>query len=226
MYRSVDIERRWWRSLRRNNDGRAPSRTAVHYRGGRSIRNRGVDPKRFPHHQPRRFDRVRDGERRSPRCLVAGRCRHSGVEVPPQGRCPAAGRRRQPPRRRRRRAGPRTGAISPPGDRPSRVHVALVGRGARILRVERRCPGVRGRDRLHAPPPDGGTEFSAVVQHGPQPPLRHRRCRTRLLVRRPGDRRERRIPRCLQPTGTARMLHHERRRRPREPRRHHGSLGS
>ena len=68
-------------------------------------------------------------------------------------------------------------------------------------------------------------ELTAVVQHRPQPRLRHRGTSPGLLVRRSRHRGNDLLSRLVQQARSTRLLHPERQRRSGQPRWDHGSLG-
>ncbi len=63
----------------------------------------------------------------------------------------------------------------PPGVRPPRGNLDLLGLEGRLLRFGSRRPRLLRRASLHAGHAEGGTELAAVVQHRPALGLRHRR---------------------------------------------------
>ena len=82
------------------------------------------------------------------------------------------------------------------------------------------------RAALHAGAPVRRAQLAAVVQHRPALGLRHRRPGPGPLLRRPPQRRGAVLHLRLRTPAAARLLHPEHRRRPGEPRRHHGPVGA
>ena len=77
----------------------------------------------------------------------------------------------------------------PPGVRPPRRHLDLLGLEGRLLLERGRCPRLLRRAPLHAGHAVRRAEQPAMVQHRPALGLRHRRPRPGPLLRRPRHRR-------------------------------------
>ena len=159
-------------------------------------RRRPFDGIELPHRlqrnpQPGRLGRLRDEGHMVPEALVAGRRRHPGAEVLPQGGVPAqtaprsredgvpewlrrSGRRGAPPTPTRRRD--RRAAGLPP---PRRLLDATGAGRAATSTAEEDARAFYDEIVLHAGRADGGAELPAVVQHRPALGLRHRRARRR-----------------------------------------------
>ena len=101
----------------------------------------------------------------------------------------ALGRRRARARRAARGRALRRRDRRPPGLRPPRRLLDLLGLEGRLLLQRGRRARLLRRAPLHAGHADGRAQQPAVVQHRPALGLRHRRARPGPLLRRPRDRR-------------------------------------
>ena len=175
--------------------------------------------------------------------MEPGRLRHPRPEIFPQGRragAPgaASSKRRAvlavaPHRRRGGARGPARGDALRRRDRaPGRSSTAWpapgpIGAGrAAISTREDDARAFFDEIRLHAGAPDGGAQLAAMVQHRAALGLWHRRPGAGPLLRRSPDRRAARLDSGLRAPAAARLLHPVGRRRPRQRRRHHGSVGA
>ena len=134
--------------------------------------------------------------------------------------------RQQGARRPAREGAHRQRDRCPPGVRPSRRHLDLLGLEGRLLHDRGGRPRVLRRAPLHAGDADGRAEQPAVVQHRPALGLRHRRPRPGPLLRRPPDRRADVLDLGLRASAAARLLHPVGRGRSRQRERHHGPVGA
>ena len=127
----------------------------------------------------------------------------------------------RPPRKRTLRQRDRL----PPGLRPPRRHLDLLGLEGRLFRHRGGRPRLLRRARLHARDPEGRAELAAMVQHRPPLGLWHRRPRPGPFLRRPLHQEARAVEVVLRAPAAACLLHPVRQRRPRQRGRHHGSVG-
>ena len=114
----------------------------------------------------------------------------------------------------------------PPGVRPPRRHLDLLGLEGRLLLERGRRPRLLRRAPLHAGHAVRRAQQPAMVQHRPALGLRHRRPRPGPLLRRPRHRRADAIAVGLRASPAARLLHPVDRGRSRQRERHHGSVGA
>ena len=228
---------------RANKRGKSDAdRAAIHQ--GRTVTLRGhrIPPDHERDSQSRRLGGVPCRECGSAELLVAGCGRRAGAEIFPQGGGAGAaeegrGRDRSvlavalDPRRRRLAGAAREGAqhrraVVQAGVRAARRHLDLLGLEGRLFRRRDRRARVLRRARLHAGDADGGAELAAMVQHRPALGLRHRRPEPGPLLRRLPDRQAGQVAVGLRASAAARLLHPVDRRRSRQRRRDHGSVGA
>ncbi len=174
--------------------------------------------------------------------MEPGRLRHSRPEILPQGGCagaPGADRRRgravlavAPHRRFGGTGGPaRSRALRrrnrrPPDLRPHGRNLDLLGLEGRLFRRRGGRPRVLRRDPADAGAPDRRAQLAAMVQHRALLGLWHRRSGAGSLLRRLPDRRAARLRQRLRAPAAACLLYPIGRRRSRQRRRDHGSLGA
>ncbi len=170
---------------------RHEDRPRVHDRRQGALRRDSVHHHRLRDPQPRRQRRLPSRERRGAARLEPGGLRRHRAKVLPQGRGPGAaqegsrgGRARVPMALGARRAGARGPARGsalrrrdqrPPGLRPARRRVGVLGLQGRLFLLRRGRAGLLRRDALHARAADGGAELAAMVQHRAALGLRDRR---------------------------------------------------
>ena len=192
--------------------------------------------------QPRWLGGVPCRRCRGAGALVTGRLRRARAEIFPQGRRArplAQGRRGKRPlvpvALGRRRGGAEGGAgegardgraFGPPGLRPARRYLDLLGLEGRLFRFGSGRAGLLRRAALHARDADGRAQLAAMVQHRPALGLRHRRAEPGPLLCGLQERQAHQVEDGLRASAAARLLHPGHQRRSRQRRRDHGPVGA